>query len=156
MNTHQKVIQWANEKGLITPENAPKQIMKLSEEIGELMGAILKNNRDEEIDAFGDIYVVLIILCDQTGHDFPKYKDRLVLCDDDISLWLIRDLGDIAEYYYASFDSFTTELEYFYTSLCLYAEQRGVDLEKALDLAYETIKDRKGKMIDGSFVKDEV
>jgi NTP pyrophosphatase (non-canonical NTP hydrolase) len=156
MKTQQKVIQWAYERNLIHPENAIKQIQKLSEEIGELMGSILKQKREQEIDAFGDIYVVLIILCEQTGHEFPKRRERIVLHEDDIALWLIRDLGDIAEYYYASQASFKTELEYFYTSLCLYAEHRGIHLEKALDLAYETIKDRTGKLIDGSFVKDEI
>lgn len=36
------------------------------------------------------------------------------------------------------------------------AEQRGVDLEKAYMDAYYVIENRKGKMVNGSFIKDEV
>ena len=34
------------------------------------------------------------------------------------------------------------------------AERNGLTLEECLSIAYEDIKDRKGKMIDGVFVKD--
>ena len=35
------------------------------------------------------------------------------------------------------------------------AEREGTTLEECLAVAYEDIKDRKGKMIEGIFVKDE-
>lgn len=35
------------------------------------------------------------------------------------------------------------------------ALQRGVNLEEAYESAYQTIKDRKGKMVNGSFIKEE-
>ena len=35
------------------------------------------------------------------------------------------------------------------------AEREGTNLEECLAVAYEDIKDRKGKMIEGIFVKDE-
>lgn len=38
------------------------------------------------------------------------------------------------------------------TVLCL---QLGIDIEECIDLAYNEIKDRKGKLIDGVFVKEE-
>jgi NTP pyrophosphatase (non-canonical NTP hydrolase) len=91
------VLSWADEKGLLKKENAIAQTVKLLEESGELAGAILKNNREDIIDAIGDIQVVLIIL----------------------------------------------------------SEQLRIDYEDALDIAYATIRDRKGKMINGSFVKDK-
>lgn len=37
--------------------------------------------------------------------------------------------------------------------LIILAEQLGIDYEECLDYAYEQIKDRKGMMIDGTFVK---
>lgn len=40
-------------------------------------------------------------------------------------------------------------------TLILAAEILEVDLETALGAAYDEIKDRKGKMINGKFVKDE-
>jgi NTP pyrophosphatase (non-canonical NTP hydrolase) len=91
-----KVLEWAEPKGLLNPEFAPKQFMKLVEEVGELSNAILKDDKAEQIDALGDIQVVLIIL----------------------------------------------------------AEQLGFDLDTCLQCAYNEIKNRKGKTINGSFIKE--
>jgi NTP pyrophosphatase (non-canonical NTP hydrolase) len=40
-------------------------------------------------------------------------------------------------------------------TLIIQAEMHGLDTETCLNQAYNEIKDRKGKMIDGVFVKDE-
>ena len=94
---NQKVLEWAEERLLIKPENSVKQLAKLTEEVGELAGAILKNRPDEIKDAIGDIQVVLIIL----------------------------------------------------------TEQLGLNYEECLESAYDVIKNRTGKTINGTFVKDE-
>lgn len=39
-------------------------------------------------------------------------------------------------------------------TLIIFAEIRGYDVMSALGYAYQEIKDRTGKMVDGSFVKD--
>lgn len=91
-----KVLEWAEPKGLLNPQIAPQQFMKLVEEVGELSNAILKDDKAEQIDALGDIQVVLIIL----------------------------------------------------------AEQLGFDLDTCLECAYNEIKNRKGKTINGSFIKE--
>jgi len=90
------VLQWADERGLLKAENAPRQMLKLMEEVGELAGAMAKNKPGDIVDAIGDIQVVLIILSKQLGYDYEQ---------------------------------------------CL------VD-------AYNVIKERKGKLINGVFVKD--
>lgn len=90
------ILKWADERGLLKAENAPKQMLKLFEEIGELAGAMAKNKPGDIVDAIGDIQVVLIILSKQLGYDYEQ---------------------------------------------CL------VD-------AYNVIKERKGKLINGVFVKD--
>jgi NTP pyrophosphatase (non-canonical NTP hydrolase) len=92
----EKVLQWANERNLLQEENQTKQFIKLTEEVGELANAILKSNKAEQIDAIGDIQVVLIILCKQLGLD---YND-------------------------------------------------------CLSSAYEVIKNRTGKTVNGTFIKD--
>lgn len=66
----QQVLQWADERGLLKAENAPKQMFKLMEEVGELAGAMAKNKPEEIADAIGDIQVVLIILSKQLGYDY--------------------------------------------------------------------------------------
>jgi NTP pyrophosphatase (non-canonical NTP hydrolase) len=90
------ILQWAEERGILKPENAPRQMLKLIEEVGELAGAMAKNKPGDIVDAIGDIQVVLIILSKQLGYDYEQ---------------------------------------------CL------VD-------AYNVIKERKGKTINGIFVKD--
>lgn len=94
---NQKVLEWAEQRSLIKPENSVKQLAKLTEEVGELAGAILKNRPDEIKDAIGDIQVVLIIL----------------------------------------------------------TEQLGLNYEECLESAYNVIKNRTGKTVNGTFVKDE-
>jgi hypothetical protein len=38
--------------------------------------------------------------------------------------------------------------------LTILAAQRDINVESCLDAAWEQIKDRKGKMVDGVFVKE--
>lgn len=96
-NVQEKVIEWAKERNLIKLGNAPKQLIKLSEEVGELGSAFLKNEYPEIKDAIGDIQIVLMIL----------------------------------------------------------SEQLAIDYNQCLEDAYNVIKNRKGKTINGTFVKDE-
>ncbi len=91
-----KILEWAKERGILIPDNATKQMLKLTEEVGELAGAIAKNNKVDQIDAIGDIQVVLIIL----------------------------------------------------------SEQLGINYKEALESAYNVIKERKGKTVNGIFIKD--
>ena len=92
-----QVVEWGKERDLIHEENAPKQLLKLSEEVGELIAGHLKGKRDEQEDAVGDIQIVLILFCEQVG----------------------------------------------------------IDYDKALYDAYHVIKNRTGKTVNGTFIKDE-
>lgn len=70
MELKDKVLAWADARGLLNNVNATKQALKLTEEVGELASAILKSKREEQIDAIGDIQVVLIILSKQLEIDY--------------------------------------------------------------------------------------
>lgn len=61
------VIGWADDKNILKSENAPKQMLKVMEEVGETAGALAKNNKDELVDGIGDSFVTLIILSMQLG-----------------------------------------------------------------------------------------
>lgn len=91
------VSEWANQKGLIKPENATKQMLKVIEEVGETASAMLKADEAKIIDGIGDSFVTLIVLSKQLGLD-PTY---------------------------------------------------------CLESAWNEIKDRKGKMVDGTFIKEK-
>jgi len=90
------VTQWANDKGLLKIENAPKQMLKVMEEVGETASALLKHKEEELIDGIGDSFVTLIIL----------------------------------------------------------SKQLGLDPAECLNVAWKQIKNRKGKTINGTFIKD--
>jgi len=63
----ENVIEWAEERKILYPENAPKQMIKVVEEVGETAGALLKGNESELKDGIGDSFVTLIILSKQLG-----------------------------------------------------------------------------------------
>ena len=48
-----------------------------------------------------------------------------------------------------------TEMGDILVTLIIMAQQRGYELYDCLEMAYAKIKDRKGKVIDGTFVKEE-
>lgn len=68
----EKVLDWASSKSLLSRDNVLKQFAKFISEAGELGDAIIKNNRDEIIDAIGDVQVTLIILCDQLDLNYDE------------------------------------------------------------------------------------
>ncbi len=61
----QNVVGWAEDKNILKPENAPKQMLKVMEEVGETAGALAKNKKAELKDGIGDAFVTLIILAKQ-------------------------------------------------------------------------------------------
>lgn len=64
---NEKVIQWADEKGILSKGNSEAQHKKTLEEVQELTDALLDNDEPETIDAIGDIVVTLIIQCKMKG-----------------------------------------------------------------------------------------
>ena len=61
-----KVIDWGYDKGILdggeaTKERRLKQFQKTEEEVEELLEAIRDENKEEAIDAIGDILVTLIM-----------------------------------------------------------------------------------------------
>ena len=59
-----KIRDWAEDKGIYESGDPKTQYIKLMEEAGELGRAILKQNRDEQMDAIGDMVVVLTNLAE--------------------------------------------------------------------------------------------
>lgn len=93
--TFELIRQWAKERSLDVKGNPHTQYVKFQEEAGELAKALLTDNREEIIDAIGDIVVVLTNL----------------------------------------------------------AHMKGLSIEDCIVTAYLEIKNRKGVMINGTFVK---
>lgn len=61
------VIAWAEQKGIFEKGNPDAQCEKTFEEVTELSAAIYENNKEEVIDALGDILVTIIIQAEMQG-----------------------------------------------------------------------------------------
>lgn len=92
-----RIEQWAHDRNLIKGATSQAQMLKLTEEVGEIAAAVARSNRDALKDGIGDAVVVLTIL----------------------------------------------------------AAQNGLSLGECVAAAYNEIKDRKGRMVDGVFVREE-
>lgn len=150
-----KIETWSIERGLnIADPN--KQRLKLWEEFGELNAAIARDNRDGVIDAIGDMLVVMIIYKQQLGYGsndvFYPGQDQDILDFlgklDDTAL-----IDDIGREIYDS-RSYINGLGMVVENLTMLAYRLGTNLEECLQSAYDEIKDRRGKMINGVFVKE--
>lgn len=110
-NEFMPIRKWAEEKGIYEKGDHKTQCIKLFEEVGELSRAILNNDKDEIIDAIGDIVVVLTNLTELLS----LYKEG-------------EKIGDIET----------------------------ITIEDCINSAYNVIKNRKGKMINGTFIKENL
>jgi NTP pyrophosphatase (non-canonical NTP hydrolase) len=59
VNEFEPIRDWAKEKGILSKGDWKTQYIKLQEEAGELAKSILKDDKEEFIDAIGDCVVVL-------------------------------------------------------------------------------------------------
>lgn len=149
-----KVEAWSTERGLNTAD-PNKQRLKLWEEFGELNAAIARDNRDGVIDAIGDISVVLIVYCIQ-----KRYYSIYKLFEFDIENYEFLKrletpaLIDYTAYEILNLRNFIQSIKGIVTRLSVIAERYDLTLEECLQSAYDVIKGRKGKMINGVFVKE--
>lgn len=137
------VLSWADERNLLRPECAETQYHKFLEEVGETAKAILKNDQAGIIDGFGDIVVTVIILAKQldisiktkiTGYDLGLKNKSLSYFMGDITV----DFVD----------------KYILLYISRVCNSYGYSLEECLQAAWNEIKDRKGKTINGTFIKE--
>ena len=136
------ILQWAKEKDLLKLENAPKQRLKLLEEVGETAGAILKNNTDEIKDGIGDIFVVLVILAEQLSEEILFETYGVAKDNDEDFVFLFDNILNSNRLYFS--------LAYL-NDICT---KLNLDLTECANLAWNEIKDRKGNTIDGTFIKN--
>ena len=148
-----KVEQWSKDRNLHTAD-PNKQRLKLWEEFGELNASIARNDREGAIDAIGDMLVVMIIYKQQLGYGSNELFNSV---KDDID-FLVRlediDLIDFIGCGIYDSRSYIEGLGMVVDNLTVLAYRLGTNLEECLAAAYDVIKDRKGKMINGVFVKE--
>ena len=136
------ILQWAKEKDLLKLENAPKQRLKLLEEVGETAGAILKNNPEGVKDGIGDMFVVLVILSEQLSEEILFDMNGVTKDDDQDFIFLFDNILNSKRIYFS--------ISYL-NDIC---EKLDLNLSECANLAWNEIKDRTGNTIDGTFIKN--
>ena len=151
------VIAWANFKGIVGRENSDRQFLKFDEESGELSGAIVKNNNALTVDSIGDTLVTLIILAaDLQYHIKLQSIDNLVKENSPNEIptfFYVRELIRLKGLLISGYNEETISLCIETTLQIAYV--LNLDPAECLDVAYNVIRKRKGKMINGIFVKEE-
>lgn len=73
-----EILQWGIDRNIIGPEGKATKLSqwdKTDEEAWELAWAIETNDKDEAIDAIGDIYVTLVLQANLWGVDMSHCID---------------------------------------------------------------------------------
>lgn len=152
--------KWFIDRDLEHGGRLDKQSLKLSEEFGELCAGYLKQNEKLTKDSIGDCGVVIVglaLLIDADVHSIFERADGIIRKEVMESFKLLN----------ANISEFQLSQDLASKEMCRHNLVRAVaylkSISKAFDydfvdcfeLAYNEIKDRKGKWIDGSFVKEE-
>lgn len=113
------VLSWAKDKDLLHSENADKQFMKFIEEVFEFRESL--------------------IIIKNVGQMINQFKEQgiNVYFRENLVKDMMLEMGDI------------------FVTLIILCEQIGIDPVECLSMAYDKIKDRKGKTLHGTFVKEE-
>ena len=148
-----KVFGWACKRNLIAGSDNMRQLLKTATEAREMVKAARKGDIEEYIDGIGDQWVTLVIGMLQSD---VLYQDALGaayagtrLCPpttDDIVL----AVGLISEGVLKQDKKLLTEGYGEYLTVLRVLP----DFEDGVIKAWEAIKDRKGKMVNGVFVKE--
>ena len=173
-NLIENVQGWSAAKGLDKAEPI-KQMQKLNEEWGELNAGKAKSDKQKLVDSIGDVMVVFTILSQQmkfesieqlvdlTQHSKALYKPNDVETDY-LLLYGGKEIGLIAHrmidlIFNTGLINTSTQIQFHIRNLtgilAKIAINEGTDLETCLQVAWDEIKGRTGKMVDGVFVKQE-
>ena len=147
-----KVEQWAQDRNLINGCKPIDQAMKLFSEAGELADNIGKG-RDIKDDV-GDVLVVMIIISKQLGATLSSFNAPEWAEDTNKKL-LLKLQGSLVDYVELAQckSSPSGIVKRILNILNGIARNHKTTLEECLSVAYNDIKDRKGVMQNGVFIK---
>ena len=166
----EQIVQWAHDRNIIEGSSIYDQAKKLVEEMGELFNGINKGKPVVVVDSIGDIAVVLTILeaihyreqgspiefrnhLNMKGSIYLEGEDiTLIKTEADIAMLTSGMLTDAVRYDQSNTINI---IEGIWDALYHYTELSHIDLYDCVKSAYDEIKDRKGKLVDGVFIKDE-
>lgn len=154
----QNVQRWATERGIYEHSTALAQALKAVSEVGELCDAVIKNDRGALVDSVGDCAVCLVNVIAMQGG-----KVEYERCGREARVDLQQSAGSVAHSVAEVALNWYVGMEWVVTSsasealgtLELFARDAGLDFDDCCESAWQTIKDRRGKMVaGGAFVKE--
>lgn len=166
MYLEKEIVQWGIDRYILGPEaqgTRVGQAKKTIEEATEILAGIIKNDHDEIKDGIGDTYVTLCMqasLCGFTMDEierviFPSEANPSALGRAYNTLRHAVDiLGTIAYLEQSTVQGVKTAATGCLVSLKAQASMSGYSFNECVDRAWAAIKDRKGRMVGGIFVKE--
>lgn len=146
----EKIITWADDKGIIESSTPLKQLTKTFEEATELIVSLVNKDQAEIMDAIGDVNVTLIILnklSEVKVEDGSLGNSKVFFMLN----WLVEIFKKVCQNKEVRIDIVRAQ-----EALGYVAKENGLTLDKCTQEAYEIISKRTGKMENGVFVKDNV
>lgn len=148
----EKITEWAHARNIINGSLPIDQAMKLFSEFGELADNVGKGSDCR--DDIGDVFVVLTIMAKQTNNLLSLNIAEL----ENLSLkQYVIELGlALNQFSYNCDTGGTIEDDFLViiSSLSKIASLHNYTLEECVQIAYNDIKDRKGIMHNGVFIKE--
>lgn len=137
------VRNWSSVRGILDQSTVEKQVDKFTEEFGEFFTA--KTDK-ERMDAIGDSVITLInanflLVCKREFDYITERHKRTTFSSKIESMMCISD--DVED----------LEIAGAVNGLWMLARTFGYNFEECLQMAWDEIKDRKGMMVDGLYVK---
>ena len=161
-----KIEQWAEDRNLILGSTPQKQFIKLMEEFGELCAGIARNDREKIKDSIGDCFVVVVVLSKQLNLDNAELYDPAIINEfidgkykysstTEQLLEAVHNLGGVSIPVSQGWIVNKEWIELFCINLLIISLFEKLSFVECIKHSYEQNKDRKGRMIDGVFVKEE-
>lgn len=151
--------QWFIDRD-ITQGDVFKQTLKLFEEMGELCAGYAKQKEQLTKDSIGDCAVVVVGLAMMIELDPVEIMVRAVEAKkNDIKECFELMIEDASEFQFSRKLEVKINAKFNLLRIVSYlkaiAHKLGYDFVDCFELAYNEIKDRKGRWVEGSFVKEE-
>ena len=162
----QSILGWAHERNLIKGSTCRKQLAKTCEEFGELAAGLNKGKLALIRDGVGDVLVTLIIANGCAGGEYlfsseEAENDWIAPAPQVHSMEaselvheLVRELAYICRNSEPADVYRTGRMKDMVRALNAASAFAGASLAECLLTAWMEIKDRKGRMVDGVFVKE--
>lgn len=154
-----KIEQWAIDRELDKEATVEAQSIKTAEEMAELIIGISKNNLEVIKDSVGDVFVTLVIgnMIDEKLDMEEIYKTTLecmnskIVADKKMEMLCLSEIMQgICE---RGYDAITIGVAI--GNIVGIAKIYNLDFTDCIESAYNEIKDRKGVLKNGCFVKEE-